>query len=120
MRALIQCDDWNEAGHRYAELHDEGYEHTHRADRWLTDLFLDTGAQAESRRARALPKILEDSTRLIDTGAQRTARPLPTRRPIDVCSVKTPKRVGRILLPASGPKPSATQPTCTPIFGRVR
>ncbi len=65
--ALAGDDDWESAGHRYAQLHDEGHGHVHRADCWYTDLFLDTGAEAEARRARAVPKLLEDETRLIDT-----------------------------------------------------
>ncbi len=59
--------DWEAAGHRYAERHDEGHGHVHRADCWYTDLFLDMGEEAEARRARALPKLLGDLTRIVDT-----------------------------------------------------
>jgi len=65
--ALRTEADWNAAGHAYAERHDVGHANVHAADGWYTDLFLDTGPEAEARRARALPKILEDPTRIPDT-----------------------------------------------------
>lgn len=65
--ALHSEDDWDAAGHRYAERHDVSHANTHAADNWYTDLFLETGAEAQAARARALPAILEDPSRLLDT-----------------------------------------------------
>ena len=38
----------------------------HRVDNWSADLFMDVGADADERRARALPLIAADPTRLPD------------------------------------------------------
>ncbi len=65
--ALQADDDWDAAGNAYARAHAHGHAQVHTADCWYTDLFLDVGEQAEARRNRALPKILEDPTRLVDT-----------------------------------------------------
>jgi 2-polyprenyl-6-methoxyphenol hydroxylase-like FAD-dependent oxidoreductase len=65
--ALLAEEDWQVAGHRYAEGHDEFHGHVHRADGWYTDLFLDQGPEAEARRARALPRLIEDLSRIVDT-----------------------------------------------------
>lgn len=65
--ALRSEADWDAAGHRYAAMHDAGHANTHGADNWYTDLFLDTGPGAQAARARALPKLLEDPSRLLDT-----------------------------------------------------
>jgi len=66
-QSLLAEADWDAAGHRYAERHDGSHANTHRADNWHTDLFLDTGPEADATRARALPKLLEDPSRLLDT-----------------------------------------------------
>jgi 2-polyprenyl-6-methoxyphenol hydroxylase-like FAD-dependent oxidoreductase len=64
---LLASDDWDRAGHAYAGKHDEFHRHVHAADGWYTDLFLDIGPEADARRARALPLILADPTRIPDT-----------------------------------------------------
>src|SRR5262249_17986036 len=63
---LVSQQDWEAAGHAYAAEHDRYYSVIHSVDNWLTELFLATGAEAEARRARALPLIAEDSTRRPD------------------------------------------------------
>jgi 2-polyprenyl-6-methoxyphenol hydroxylase-like FAD-dependent oxidoreductase len=64
---LLSSDDWDEAGNAYAEKHDEFQRHVHAADGWFTDLLLDVGPSADALRARALPLIVADPTRIVDT-----------------------------------------------------
>jgi 2-polyprenyl-6-methoxyphenol hydroxylase-like FAD-dependent oxidoreductase len=64
---LLARDDWDAAGHAYATEHDRFYRETHTGDTWLTDLFLDVGPEADERRARALPLVAADPTRIVDT-----------------------------------------------------
>lgn len=64
---LLASDDWEAAGHAYAEEHDRGYGACHATDNWYTDLLLEIGPEADARRARALPRIAEDPTRILDT-----------------------------------------------------
>ncbi|MCG8672784.1 MAG: FAD-dependent monooxygenase, partial [Pseudomonadales bacterium] len=64
---LSADEDWNAAGHAYAEEHDRGYTAIRTVDSWYTDILLDIGPEAEARRARALPKLAEDRTRIPDT-----------------------------------------------------
>jgi 2-polyprenyl-6-methoxyphenol hydroxylase-like FAD-dependent oxidoreductase len=63
---LLHHEDWDVAGHAYAEDHDRHYGVVHTVTRWLTQLFLETGPEAEARRARALPLIAQDATRIPD------------------------------------------------------
>ena len=80
---LLATEDWDRAGHAYAERHDEFHRHVHTADGWYTDLFLDVGPEADALRARALPLILTDPTRIPDTplgGPEITADEAARRR----------------------------------------
>ena len=61
---LAASDDWDAAGHAYAEEHQRGYAACHRCDNWYTDLLLEIGPEAEALRARSFPKLVEDRTRL--------------------------------------------------------
>ena len=63
---LLSHDDWDAAGHRYAEHHDQAYTVIHTVEGWLKDLLLATGPDAEARRARALPLLGQDGTRMPD------------------------------------------------------
>lgn len=63
---LLQNENWDVAGHAYAEAHDRYYDPIHRVERWSTELLFDRGADADLRRARALPLIAQDVTRLPD------------------------------------------------------
>ena len=38
----------------------------HRVETWYADFFMDVGPEADARRARALPFIAEDATRIPD------------------------------------------------------
>ena len=63
---LLGDDDWDSAGHAYADEHDRYYGVIHDVTRWNTQLFLEQSAAAEARRARALPLIAQDPTRVPD------------------------------------------------------
>ncbi len=64
---LLASEDWDAAAHAYAAEHDRHCRATHLANTWLTQLYLETGPEADARRARALPLIAQDPTRQPDT-----------------------------------------------------
>ncbi len=64
---LLATDDWETAGHAYAAEHDRHTEVIHTANLWFTEFYLETGSQADARRARALPLIAQDPSRQPDT-----------------------------------------------------
>jgi menaquinone-9 beta-reductase len=63
---LLRSDDWDAAGNAYAEAHDRYYEALRTVEDWYTTLFMEVGPDADARRARALPLIQTDPTRLQD------------------------------------------------------
>lgn len=63
---LLHNSDWNTAGHRYAEQHDRYYGAVRMVSGWFHDLFQEVGDEADARRARALPLIAKDPTRVPD------------------------------------------------------
>jgi 2-polyprenyl-6-methoxyphenol hydroxylase-like FAD-dependent oxidoreductase len=63
---LLGTDDWGAAANAYAADHDRYYANTHNVERWFTELFLARGPEADAKRARALPLIAEDPTRMPD------------------------------------------------------
>jgi tRNA A-37 threonylcarbamoyl transferase component Bud32 len=63
---LLATDDWDAAGHAYAAEHDGYYATMRKVEDWFRSLFLEQGPDADSRRARALPLIAEDQTRVPD------------------------------------------------------
>jgi menaquinone-9 beta-reductase len=63
---LIEASDWDAAGHAYAAEHDRYYSTLRMAEEWITAMFFTGGPEAEARRARALPLIASDPTRLPD------------------------------------------------------
>ena len=64
---LLANGDWLAAGRRYASHHDQHYGTVRMVSGWFYDMFQRLGADAETRRARALPLFSEDPTRLPDT-----------------------------------------------------
>ena len=64
--ALLADTDWDRAGHAYAAEHDRYYGALHTAEDWLTSFFYDRGEEADARRARALPLIMADLSRVPD------------------------------------------------------
>ena len=65
--ALVSNDDWDAAGHAYAEDHDRQFGDLHTAESWFTGLFMEPGPAADVRRAKALPQVAMDPTRVPDT-----------------------------------------------------
>ena len=63
---LVADDDWDAAGHAYAAAHDRHYAAIHTCDNWFSELFLATGLEVDARRAKALPLIAQDATRVPD------------------------------------------------------
>lgn len=63
---LLAHNDWDVAGHAYATRHDQYYTAVHEYSRWIYQLFYAVGPAADARRARALPLVAEDPTRMHD------------------------------------------------------
>lgn len=63
---LLGADNWDAAGHAYAEEHDRHYGVMHDVTRWFSDLYYARGPEAEARRARAFPLIAHDRSRVPD------------------------------------------------------
>ncbi|HTT75194.1 MAG TPA: FAD-dependent monooxygenase [Candidatus Binataceae bacterium] len=73
---LLTLDDWDEAGHAYAAEHDHYYGELHKFTRWLYQIFYENGPAADERRARALPPMAQDLTRMPDVLVSGPDRPL--------------------------------------------
>jgi 2-polyprenyl-6-methoxyphenol hydroxylase-like FAD-dependent oxidoreductase len=65
---LLGTEDWETAGHAYAREHDRYAEVNRAVNLWFSEFYLETGPQADARRARALPLIAEDPSRQPDAG----------------------------------------------------
>jgi len=65
---LLGTEDWEVAGHAYAREHDRHTQVSHAVNLWFQEFYLETGPQADARRARALPLIAEDPSRQPDAG----------------------------------------------------
>jgi 2-polyprenyl-6-methoxyphenol hydroxylase-like FAD-dependent oxidoreductase len=63
---LLRTEDWETAGHAYAEEQHRHFSVIHTLEDWYRSMFLETGPEADARRARALPLIAQDDTRLPD------------------------------------------------------
>jgi 2-polyprenyl-6-methoxyphenol hydroxylase-like FAD-dependent oxidoreductase len=63
---LANNSDWDAAGHRYAEPHRRSFHSCHEVEKWVRTLFQDTSQDAAALRAKALPRIAEDPTRVPD------------------------------------------------------
>lgn len=74
---LIQTSDWDAAARAYAAEHSRYYSVVHSVTDWVRDLFLGTGAEADATRARALPLIAEDPTRVPDVHYSGPDIPVP-------------------------------------------
>jgi 2-polyprenyl-6-methoxyphenol hydroxylase-like FAD-dependent oxidoreductase len=64
--ALLKNSDWGQAGHLYAEQHDIYYQRIRTVSCWFRSLFQEQGAEADARRQKAMPRILEDGSRVPD------------------------------------------------------
>jgi 2-polyprenyl-6-methoxyphenol hydroxylase-like FAD-dependent oxidoreductase len=74
---LLAGDDWDAAAHRYAQRHDEHYGRVSQVSGWFYDMFQGLGPEADAARARALPLIAADQTRVPDTLFSGPDWPLP-------------------------------------------
>src|SRR5262249_15315749 len=73
--ALAASDDWDAAGHAYADEHDRVREIVQRAEAWYDQLFMDVGPDADERRARAMPLLAADQTRAVDVASSGPESP---------------------------------------------
>jgi len=63
---LMSTDDWNAAGHAYADEHCGYAGRLHTFHQWMSAMYLGMGPEADARRARAMPLIGADPTRQPD------------------------------------------------------
>lgn len=63
---LLNNDDWEKAGHAYAEEHDRNYGVIHKVTGWFSSMFLEQGPEADARRGKAFPRFAEDPMRIPD------------------------------------------------------
>jgi 2-polyprenyl-6-methoxyphenol hydroxylase-like FAD-dependent oxidoreductase len=63
---LQATDSWDDAGHAYADAHDRYSAVVRKVSHWFRELFLEQGSEADARRARAMPLIAQDGTRVPD------------------------------------------------------
>jgi menaquinone-9 beta-reductase len=66
---LNSTNDFDAAGHAYAKAHDTYFKACVTTEDWMFDMFFALGPEADAKRARALPKIAADPTRVPDHGA---------------------------------------------------
>jgi menaquinone-9 beta-reductase len=64
--ALLADDDWDRAADAYATEHDSYYKKIHDYEDLLTEFFYGTSSDARARRAKAMPLINEDPSRVPD------------------------------------------------------
>ncbi|HET8985873.1 MAG TPA: FAD-dependent monooxygenase [Trueperaceae bacterium] len=63
---LSASDDWYAASRRYAAEHDRYFGSLHTIIDWLTQMYRETGPEADARRRRAFPLFEQDRTRIPD------------------------------------------------------
>ena len=73
---LLAHEDWHEAGMAYAEARRRYFGVIHAMENWQTELLMDTGPEADARRAQAMRTWREDRTRNPDTFLSGPAGPL--------------------------------------------
>ena len=61
---LLAHDDWTVACNAYAAEHDRYYDVIHAVEDWFAMFFMEIDGAAQARRARALPLLGQDPTRL--------------------------------------------------------
>jgi 2-polyprenyl-6-methoxyphenol hydroxylase-like FAD-dependent oxidoreductase len=65
--ALLESDDWEAAGHKYAEASNWCFQHIRKVEDWLTLIVMTPGAEGDAARAKALPRLMADPGCLPDT-----------------------------------------------------
>jgi 2-polyprenyl-6-methoxyphenol hydroxylase-like FAD-dependent oxidoreductase len=65
--ALVSTDDWDAAGHKYAEAFSWCFDHIRRVEDWMTAIMMGQDEKSNAMRMKALPRIATDPTALPDT-----------------------------------------------------
>jgi 2-polyprenyl-6-methoxyphenol hydroxylase-like FAD-dependent oxidoreductase len=73
---LLKTENSDAAGDGYAAEHDGYYDTLHKVEDWYTRLFMEVGPAADARRARAIPLIMADPTRVPDVLISGPNQPL--------------------------------------------
>jgi len=63
---LTNSSDWDAAGHRYAEQHQQSFHACHMVEGWFRTLFQDPSPEGAALRTKAMPLIAEDPKRVPD------------------------------------------------------
>lgn len=63
---LLADENWDLAASAYADEHDRYYGALHTWENWYTSFFFDRGERADARRAKAMPLIMADPSRVPD------------------------------------------------------
>jgi len=63
---LLAGEDWDRAGHAYAEARSRYFNRLTRVTDWLFDVMFARGAEADERRVRALPLLAQEPDRFPD------------------------------------------------------
>ena len=73
---LLATEDWKQASEKYAESRQQYFGVVHTMENWQTQLLMETGPEADARRAKAFPTWREDRTRNPDTFLSGPGEPL--------------------------------------------
>jgi len=73
---LLATEDWKQASENYAESRQQYFGVVHTMENWHTQLLMETGPEADARRAKAFPTWWEDRTRNPDTFLSGPGEPL--------------------------------------------
>jgi 2-polyprenyl-6-methoxyphenol hydroxylase-like FAD-dependent oxidoreductase len=65
--ALLATDDWDAAGHKYAEAANESFQHVRLVEDWMTQVMMDQSAEANAIRSKVLPGMATGTLTLPDT-----------------------------------------------------
>jgi 2-polyprenyl-6-methoxyphenol hydroxylase-like FAD-dependent oxidoreductase len=63
---LSENDNWDAAGSSYARERNAYFQKMRTVEDWMSTFFYDVGPEAEERRARAFPLIVQDGSRVPD------------------------------------------------------
>jgi 2-polyprenyl-6-methoxyphenol hydroxylase-like FAD-dependent oxidoreductase len=63
---LLNQQDWDAAGHAYAQEHDRHFNVINTVNNYQTEMFFAAGEEAHARRMRALPLMAQEPTRRLD------------------------------------------------------
>jgi 2-polyprenyl-6-methoxyphenol hydroxylase-like FAD-dependent oxidoreductase len=64
---LLNSNDWEAAGHAYADEHDRYFSVVHKFYGWFWEILYDPSPAGAAHRTRVVPRLVEDLTRMPDT-----------------------------------------------------